>query len=73
MSSKSKGKSEFCTWSRDTTSQSLNVWKGKCDYSQYFEAGNPLDNKYNYCPGCGRRLMVNSEFRAIGRDSHGDS
>ena len=31
-----------------------NVWKcGNCGEPYQFEEGNPLDNKYFFCPNCG--------------------
>lgn len=51
---------EYCEW--QIMEEDLNAWEGTCGVAWTLEDGTPADNRMNYCPRCGRPLLVtNSE------------
>jgi hypothetical protein len=42
-----------CTWTEDADG---GLWATTCGGAYAFETGDPAENRYRYCPGCGRAL-----------------
>lgn len=45
-----------CEW--EIMEEGLNAWQGTCGVAWILEDGTPADNGMNYCPRCGRPLLV---------------
>lgn len=43
-----------CEWSEDDDG----IWNSACGLAWVIEAGSPEENEMNYCPKCGKRLVV---------------
>ena len=43
-----------CTWTEDTNGN----WEASCGETWVLETGDPAENHYRYCPGCGRAIVV---------------
>ena len=43
-----------CKWTKDEETE---VYYTSCDEAQYFETDNRVDNKYKYCPYCGKAIV----------------
>ena len=45
---------ETCVWTEDNDG----VWDGSCGIAWTFESGGPTENRVNFCPRCGRVVVV---------------
>jgi hypothetical protein len=45
----------LCEWTEDPDTDR---WNTTCDRSFSFISDGPRENKYLFCPGCGRRIKV---------------
>jgi hypothetical protein len=59
---------EFCEWVEDDSG----VWATDCGFSFEFNEGGPGDNKFEYCPFCGKNLGANPFVEETG-DEDGDA
>ena len=48
-----------CIWTRDEDED--NAWDTLCGDKHIFIVDGPLENKYKYCPYCGRDLRYSVE------------
>lgn len=48
---------ERCDWLHETD-HSCDYWETGCGEAHQFIDGGPQENKYRYCPYCGRALKV---------------
>ena len=48
----------FCEWEKDNNIDGYGIlYNTICDEIQYFEAGDIKENKYKYCPYCGKLII----------------
>jgi hypothetical protein len=47
-------KPEMCVWKEDSDGG----WVGSCKIHWSFDNGTLTDNRMNYCPWCGRRIIA---------------
>ena len=51
---------EHCVWMREDEED--NVWEGSCStdalFCFNFNSGGPAENKFVFCPYCGRKIVV---------------
>ena len=47
---------EFCEWMQDDGA--TDIYDTECGNSHMFIDGSPSDNKYEYCPYCGKEIKV---------------
>lgn len=52
VSMSAKTKQDSCLWVDDPEG----YWSGSCGIKWEFEVGTPLENKMQFCLGCGNRL-----------------
>ena len=45
---------EFCEW--EVWDEEANCYHTSCENAHFFVDGSPKDNKYVFCPYCGRKL-----------------
>jgi hypothetical protein len=45
---------EGCIWTVDKEG----VWETGCDNAFFFDSGGVADNKFNFCPYCGKPLKA---------------
>ena len=45
-----------CKWKYDEWGE---VWRTECENAQEFLEGGVKDNRYKFCPYCGRKIVVN--------------
>ena len=50
---------ETCTWIVEVDED--DIWHTSCGNDFEFTAGNPEDNKFLFCPYCGKRIEVKNE------------
>jgi hypothetical protein len=51
-----------CVWVRDEDMHGTEYWNQSCgDYPFVFANGGPAENKFQFCPNCGRPLEVSDE------------
>jgi len=52
--------SKACEWQEPETVTEIdwNIWGTSCGNTHQFEDGGPEENKYRFCPYCGRRVVV---------------
>jgi len=43
---------KYCKW----TYQDLDFYRSECDMDFSFNAGTPKENKFVYCPYCGKKI-----------------
>lgn len=46
-----------CQWSFDDNED---AWFSSCDDGFVFTEGGPVDNRFSYCPYCGKELVENN-------------
>lgn len=51
------GMAETCDWTIDADPYG-EKWDTSCGTAYCFEAGDPEDNHYKFCPNCGKPLRV---------------
>ena len=52
-----------CTWYMDETMfNETDTWLGTCDLAWIFPEGGPIQNGVNYCPNCGRKIVIKKEI-----------
>ena len=56
MSENLTSSDEFCEWMQDDGA--TDIYETKCGNSHMFIDGNPSENKYKYCPYCGKEIKV---------------
>lgn len=49
-----------CIWSY-ADNEFWDRWDTTCGTAYSFYTGNPKDNNYNYCPSCGKELLMITE------------
>lgn len=53
---------EKCVWTiRSFRFIGDDFWDTSCGEAFTFAEGDPKDNRFNYCPYCGKRIEVNNE------------
>ena len=45
-----------CVWTLDADEWSGDSWDTSCGEKFCFNDGSPAENKFNFCPHCGRRI-----------------
>lgn len=48
-----KRKKPICTWEEDADG----IWYSQCGTGYMFETGTPKENRFKYCPYCGKLLV----------------
>lgn len=52
-----EAESRTCKWQEDSDTNN-NLWNGECGAVWEFIADGPLENKCNFCPECGGKLVI---------------
>ena len=50
---------EKCTWRM--TDEYIGLWEGTCGAAWQFTNDGPQENNVNYCPQCGKQVVIRSE------------
>jgi hypothetical protein len=50
-----EAKGGVCEWKYDDLH---NYYDAVCSFAFCFTEGTPEDNKYRYCPGCGKKIKI---------------
>ena len=53
--------SDKCKWIYD---EYHDYWDTKCGEGQIFTDGGPKENKYRYCPYCGKEIEVSERSKS---------
>ena len=48
------------------------MWECTCGEAYQFMEGGPTENRYKYCPGCGRQIIALVDRREGGEDGEHD-
>ena len=60
---KSKGK---CRWKEHKDNDELGIYDTDCGETFFFSEGTAKENKFNYCPYCGKRIEA-EDFKGADR------
>jgi hypothetical protein len=48
---------DTCEWKEDPDG----FWDTSCGHAYSFEAGNPCEDSFDYCPYCGKKIKVEKQ------------
>jgi hypothetical protein len=51
---------DTCEWKEDHDG-SYDFWMTSCGHAYNFEAGDPCENNFDYCPFCGKKIKLEDE------------
>lgn len=49
---------DYCKWEHD---QIYDMWDTDCEQAFQFISDGPKENKFGFCPYCGRRIIIEKE------------
>lgn len=60
-----EAESRTCEWQEDSDPDN-NLWDGECGAVWEFIADGPIENKCNFCPECGGKLVISERPKREG-------